>query len=138
MTTIEDGLVELVAKADELGHKLERFVERIFDALEGKPDRGPTSGQTFEEPATYRKLPVEIEAFLWDGSIDGIRKINEWSEGHVQFSLDMHGKAVAAWVSTLEGDMRIGKGDYIIRGVKGEYYPCKGTIFNETYEWMGE
>jgi len=38
------------------------------------------------------------------------------------------------YIETLEGDMSVSKGDYIIKGVKGEFYPCKPDIFNETYE----
>lgn len=37
-------------------------------------------------------------------------------------------------IETLEGDMIANKGDYIIEGVKGEFYPCKPDIFKETYE----
>lgn len=40
----------------------------------------------------------------------------------------------AFWVRTLEGEMRCGYGDWLIRGVKGEVYPCKPDIFEMTYE----
>lgn len=41
-------------------------------------------------------------------------------------------------IRTLEGDMTASYGDYIIKGVKGEFYPCKPDIFNETYELVEE
>ena len=41
-------------------------------------------------------------------------------------------------IPTLEGVMEANVGDYIIRGVKGEFYPCKSGIFNKTYEQVGE
>lgn len=41
-------------------------------------------------------------------------------------------------IKTLEGNMRVSKGDFIIKGVKGEFYPCKPDIFEATYERVGE
>ena len=41
------------------------------------------------------------------------------------------------YIDTLEGKMKANKGDYIIRGVKGELYPCKPDIFHATYEYIG-
>ncbi|WP_425452782.1 hypothetical protein [Ammoniphilus oxalaticus] len=38
------------------------------------------------------------------------------------------------YIRTLEGDMRVNKGDYIIKGIQGEFYPCKPDIFKATYE----
>lgn len=40
------------------------------------------------------------------------------------------------FVATLEGSMFFDEGDYVIKGVHGEFYPCKGDIFEETYEEM--
>ena len=86
----------------------------------------------------YRKKPVVIEAFQWkrltgcDGEITPIPPIPhdllKLKKRYVLF-----GKR-SWWIKTLEGDHKISDGDYIIRGVKGEYYPCKPDIFEETYE----
>lgn len=79
----------------------------------------------------YRKLPVVIDAVQYDGTQKGLNMIN-----------GMFGKIVATQslnpnnivISTWEGNMTATKGDYIIKGVHGEPYPCKPEIFNETYE----
>ena len=79
----------------------------------------------------YRKKPVEIEALQWSGS--------NWHEMLAWVKWEGHGDV---WVTdgdkliipTLEGDMTASPGDWIIRGVKGEHYPCRNDIFLETYE----
>ena len=79
----------------------------------------------------YRKKPVVIEAMQYDGTLMGLHEC-------VLFC----GKLVKhedSWcIETLEGFMKISKGDYIIKGVHGEFYPCKPDIFEETYELVGE
>ena len=76
----------------------------------------------------YRKKPVEIEAVQWKGSnfieIDNFITIEHEtypSQGIVK-------------IPTLEGTMEASEGDYIIKGVNGEFYPCKPDIFEKTYE----
>lgn len=76
----------------------------------------------------FRKRPVVIEAWLWDGeSIAYIRP--EWLRGP---GVLMKGQALH--IDTLEGTMIASPGDWIIKGVKGEIYPCKPDIFEQTYE----
>lgn len=83
----------------------------------------------------FRKKPVVIEArqFLNDGS--GYELIQWINEGQ-----HANGQEFAAWINneimipTLEGVMRTGVGDWIIRGVQGEFYPCKPDIFAATYD----
>lgn len=71
------------------------------------------------------KKPIEVE--VW--RIGDLANIPEW----VRIEVDDRG-----WlVSTLEGDMRASTGDYLIRGVRGELYPCKKEIFEETYDIVG-
>lgn len=76
----------------------------------------------------YRKKPVVIEAMQWDG------------ENTNQIAKFCRGKAILQvfekcfHIYTLEGIMKASIGDYIIKGVKGEYYPCKPDIFEMTYE----
>ncbi len=87
--------------------------------------------------AKYRKKPVVIEAvqFVGDNGMD----ISVWSEGKVYSSpiLEPTGDNPAGHyvqINTLEGVMTAIVGDWIIKGVKGEFYPCKPDIFEATYE----
>lgn len=81
----------------------------------------------------YRKKPVVIEAVQYDGNF---RCLDEFSIHEVKdfiIGTDDSGNPCLK-IPTLEGIMIVSKGDYIIRGVKGEYYPCKPDIFEMTYE----
>lgn len=84
----------------------------------------------------FRKRPVVIEAFrLGDEWPDW------WAEKHIANEVTTHnndgrhrGGPDYAQIHTLEGVMRAEKGDWIIKGVRGELYPCKPDIFAEIYE----
>jgi len=79
----------------------------------------------------YRKKPVVIEAEQWEGSKESWDRI--MAMGNVPWKPgDMGSKTFT--ITTLEGDHLVGDGDYVIRGVKGEFYPCKPDIFEMTYE----
>lgn len=78
----------------------------------------------------YKKKPVEIEAMQWDGTIEGGNEIIDWSDGSVKWYPATHRLVIY----TLEGQMNVASRDWVIRGVKGEYYPCKPDIFDATYE----
>jgi hypothetical protein len=82
--------------------------------------------------AKYRKLPVEIEAVQWNGwwalSYDDVEAMAQ--NGPRTISL----RGGELFISTLEGEMRADVGDWIIKGVNGEIYPCKPDIFAKTYE----
>lgn len=93
----------------------------------------------------YKKKPVVVDAFLWTGAptqpedpewmIEAIRK------GIVVIKKTMDPltpKGVIMTINTLEGVMKAELGDYIIKGVKGELYPCKPDIFEATYEKVEE
>ena len=60
-------------------------------------------------------------------------KIIDFAQGSITLKWD-DGYLVGAYVQTLEGCMYATYGDYIIRGVDGEYYPCKPSVFEKTYE----
>lgn len=75
----------------------------------------------------YRKKPVVVEAVRWTGN--NHKEVIDFAENKIWF--DELGNI---WIATLEGDMVAKKGDYIIKGVQGEFYPCKPDIFAETYE----
>jgi hypothetical protein len=79
----------------------------------------------------YRKKPVEIEAIQWDGNLTTIEGIQSRSVCETVYQ-DLGDKAVI--IETLEGNMRAEVGDWIIRGVKNELYPCKPDIFAATYD----
>jgi len=80
--------------------------------------------------SAYRKKPVVIEAVQIRGDNDD-ELLAFLNEHVVPFEMvDDH----ALVIHTLEGDMRADPKDWIIRGVKGEFYPCKPDIFEQTYE----
>jgi hypothetical protein len=76
----------------------------------------------------YRKKPVEVEAMQYRGEVD-IDQLREFV-GIVNLATGTSD----AHIVTLEGWMRVSDGDYVIRGVQGECYPCKPDIFAATYE----
>lgn len=78
----------------------------------------------------YKKKPVVIEAIRFIGS--NYEEIREFI-GQNTLCSDL-----SIVISTLEGDVVAQKGDYIIKGVQGEFYPCKPDIFEETYEVVSE
>lgn len=88
----------------------------------------------------YRKKPVMIQAFQMTAARH--ESSEDWPEWlHAAWNKSGIDAGVMYWVageglciSTLEGQMKIGVDDYIIRGVKGELYPCKPDIFELTYE----
>lgn len=77
--------------------------------------------------ATYIKKPVKIDACQWTG--DNIEEIKEFVTPIAEYLEDEN----VILIHTLEGDMKAEVNDYIIKGVKGEFYPCKPDIFKETY-----
>lgn len=88
---------------------------------------------------TYVKRPVEIRAIQW--TEDNLKEIWEFM-GDTALSCYSCGNRcgngeIELCIDTLEGVMYAAPGDYIIRGVKGEFYPCKPDIFEETYEEVG-
>lgn len=83
----------------------------------------------------YRKRPVVVEA--WEFTRDSIKVADSWVRRYrndiILFS-QYGGEVLYIEIETLEGTMRAELGDYIIKGVKGEFYPCKPDIFEATYE----
>lgn len=78
----------------------------------------------------YKKKPVIIEAIQWKGK--NLSEIDDFMGGTVE------NKGTTLIIHTLEGDMKANIGDYIIKGVNGEFYPCKPDIFAKTYEEVTE
>lgn len=87
----------------------------------------------------YRKKPVVVEAIQWNGL--NLEEIKEFVGDSLIYNI-----SDAAWkvgkdaptvhikIKTLEGTMIANTGDYVIRGVNGEIYPCRANIFEKTYE----
>ena len=73
----------------------------------------------------YRKKPVEIDAIQWTGD----NKLEIFDFCNMSYITDQELR-----IQTLEGSMIASVGDYIIKGVMGEFYPCKPDIFEMTYE----
>ena len=88
----------------------------------------------------YRKKPVVVEAIQWTGSnLEEIRNFvgSDLIEECVELfdiKRTLKEMLVDIAIDTLEGTMRVDYGDYIIKGVQGEFYPCKPDIFEQTYE----
>ncbi len=81
--------------------------------------------------AKFRKKPVVIDAVRWDGDLVTVESL---FSGSTQEAVEQNLGDPALLIPTLEGVMRAEVGDWIIRGVKGELYPCKPDIFAATYE----
>lgn len=112
-------------------------------------------------PKTYRKRPVTIEAMEYGPTAPDAHALTGWMEDSCypglignatkpdtlrypyQIETD-HSRPSKGWyidpatgllvIRTLEGDMTVSVGDYVIRGVQGEFYPCREDIFRQTYE----
>lgn len=91
--------------------------------------------------AKYRKKPVVIEAWQFTkknftkGAPDFIRyAYNKPVTLYSQYA----GEVIYGEIETLEGKMKVSENDYIIKGVQGEFYPCKPDIFEATYEMVEE
>jgi len=90
----------------------------------------------------YRKIPVVIEAVQWTGN--NLKEVIEFTGLHSsankwtweQYEMVVKGQGLK--IFTLEGRMDATIGDYIIKGVHGEFYPCKEDIFAKTYEFVTE
>jgi len=77
----------------------------------------------------YRKRPIVIEAAQYSGTPDSALELIEWSGGIVAEG----NQAGCLSIFTQEGMMTVSPGDWVIRGIAGEFYPCKPDIFSGTY-----
>ncbi len=88
----------------------------------------------------YRKKPVVIEAvqLRWDtwSEMCDFAGVGKLTDGQPQGSA--YGEAIGLDIPTLEGLMHASENDWIIKGVNGEFYPCKPDIFEQTYERIEE
>lgn len=98
----------------------------------------------------FRKKPVEVEArqvpdlYMDDDDRSIVRYVEEcvdlarWCGGISQMMDPPFGVDYGIYIPTLEGEMRASPGDWIIKGVKGEFYPCKPDILEATYDEVKE
>lgn len=85
--------------------------------------------------ARFRKKPVVIEAFRWTGGPDQ-EEDPVWAVEAIEARRMYYqgGQEPCMTIETSEGTMRANVGDWIIRGVEGELYPCRPSVFEATYE----
>lgn len=90
--------------------------------------------------AKFRKKPVVIEAITFDELVEFGKASGAYLHGGMPWSFTYAGQPITHenddcyLIPTLEGTMRMDRGDMLITGVKGEVYPCKPDIFAATYE----
>lgn len=82
----------------------------------------------------YRKKPVVIEAMQFTGEFGNYDAICDWSGVTFPANTGDTDTVAEMFIRTLEGEHRADVGDWIVKGVKGEFYPCKPDIFEQTYE----
>lgn len=77
--------------------------------------------------ARYKTKPCEIEAIQWTGK--NIIELLDWGQGQILWN-----DVDDLFIDTLEGRMKADINDYIIKGLRGEFYPCKPDVFEKKYE----
>lgn len=80
----------------------------------------------------YRKKPIVIEAVQWNGTYGHVLEFTGGLPNMISYPGGNGSEYIV--IRTLEGEMTLRNGDWIIKGVKGEFYPCKPDIFEATYE----
>lgn len=140
--TSGDVIAELQDRIAELEAELEAVGAGGVQALSA----APAVHASVKGAMWFTKKPVTIQAIQWTG--DNLREVITFTDGppdtrshHAGMAWDAYRDLVARdglKIYTLEGKMLASPGDWIIRGVKGEMYPCKDEIFRLTYEPVGE
>lgn len=93
------------------------------------------------KPVQYRKKPVVVEAMRFSGDKTAMLEVARWCGGRIRSEAKASDHTdVAYWldIPTLEGVMTANRGDHVIKGVQGEFYPCKSDIFESTYERVAD
>ena len=84
----------------------------------------------------FKKKPVVIEAIQWNGDFE---ELKGFCPIVIDLGCDCSTEKITSWpihIPTLEGMHLANIGDWIIKGIKGEFYPCKPDIFAATYVWV--
>lgn len=102
-------------------------------------------GKDFMEHVRYKKKPIVVDAFQYNGDLigsSGKYYVPDWAVEAFSNEDMFYSKTVDSpselFIKTLEGNMRCNVGDYVIKGVNGEFYPCKPDIFEQTYDEVKE
>lgn len=92
----------------------------------------------FHMPGRYQKLPVVIDAMMYSG--ENLDAVFAFAGEHIEYlhAHDDDHKGEPLVINTTEGMMRADPGDWIIKGIAGEFYPCKPEIFGATYKPVDE
>lgn len=146
----------LTADTEKLDLRCDDMTEVIWDILDMQPmpvvdavDCVTYKVERVKEgegTTRYRKKPIEIEAVQFTGNnLEEIAKFMGVPVAGLQTSVDAVLRTDGDYrvnqhihIPTLEGTMTANYGDWIIKGIKGEFYPCKSDIFKETYEEVKE
>lgn len=80
----------------------------------------------------YRKRPTIIEAIQFDGLNQDF--ITNWVDSHDGEIFSLYDSAPYLLIGVIGGTVRVNPTDWVIRGIKGEFYPCRDDIFDGTYE----
>ncbi len=126
---LQDTFDEMVATGDLVLNEFGKYTQgekKMEDKIEGVKK--------------FKKRPVVIEAIQWTGEnydkvcqFTGITQI-----GRTRIAFSDGGISDQLVIPTLEGEHRANLGDFIIQGIKGEFYPCKPDIFEQTYKPVAE
>lgn len=132
----------------ELGERVARAARTASEEMRQLLEATSSERRQVVGAQKFRKKPVEIEAMKWDGTAEGATLVIDWVLGgggtaryYTPGEWDQ-GFPVRRWIGggpylaidTLEGRMLADPHCWIIRGVAGEFYPCKPDVFAETYE----
>lgn len=94
------------------------------------------------QPIRATKKPVTIDAMQWDGTPEGATPVIDWVDEHggnatyacIGDECTGTAKGHHIAVTTLEGSMYAGEDWWIIKGIEGEFYPCKDSVFRNSYD----
>lgn len=81
----------------------------------------------------YVKKPVIIEAMVFEDTVDCLSELSDFMDNQ-EVRVNYWEPEPKLLIETLEGTMGASEGDYVIKGISGEFYPCKPDIFHKTYE----
>ena len=83
-----------------------------------------------------KKKPVIVDAFRWDGTLETLNRLRNLGVKMVSYVTETSVHSLV--ISSLEGEELVGDGDWIVKGIKGEFYPVRSDIFELTYEVIEE
>ncbi len=83
---------------------------------------------------TYVPVYYEVQAVIYDGTEECAKQIQKECGKDIKITSHLWHPYHSMYIATLEGNMYVAKGDYVVRGVNGEYYPCKPDIFEKKHK----